>query len=701
MVNGTTYNEANPTGTEVLTNFLGCDSTVTVTLVYNAVSLGVEPYTGCAGDGYSVVVNGTTYNEANPTGTEVLTNFLGCDSTVAVTLVFNPTSTGSEVYTGCQGDGYSVTVNGTTYNETNPTGTEVLTNSLGCDSTVTITLTYNNNPTPSITGPSVFCNGSSFTLDAGTGYVDYDWGTAGTGQTITTTVGGSYTVTVTDANGCTGVANTTVTEITLALDEVHTDETCDDSNDGTISLTPSGGTAPYNYNWSGGVSTGSFANGLNEGTYTVTVTDGNGCTISTSVTITAPEPIVITLIDSSPSNCLACDGAANISITGGSGNYNINWSNGSTVEDPFDLCGGLNLVTVVDDQGCTGSLEVPISINGSTLVVDTIIVENATCVNECDGQAIALISGGQEPYAYQWDANAGGQTTQTAFDLCAGSYSVTVTDADGCDVVGIAIITEPTLVESAFYTIDVGCFGESNGAIVVDSTFGGTPPYYYSLDGDLYIPDTIFSNLPAGDYTVYTQDANGCVVMNDVTVDEPAELVLTVSEDTLIQFGESVDLFALPNLPDVAIEWTVTDSLSCTDCSLTTASPTTSILYEIIATDTVNMCTVTEQILVRVEIIKDVYVPNAFSPNNDGNNDFVTVYGDEAKIVQVENFRIFDRWGEMVHEANNFPINDLSFGWDGTFKGKNMDPAVFVYFAEVRFIDGTVQLVKGDITLLR
>ncbi len=141
-VNNTLYNEANPTGTEVLTNSVGCDSTVTINLVYKPTSVGQETHDGCEGDGYEVTVNNTLYNEANPTGTEVLTNSVGCDSTVTINLVYKPTSVGQETHDGCEGDGYEVTVNNTLYNEANPTGTEVLTNSVGCDSTVTINLVY-------------------------------------------------------------------------------------------------------------------------------------------------------------------------------------------------------------------------------------------------------------------------------------------------------------------------------------------------------------------------------------------------------------------------------------------------------------------------------------------------------------------------------------------------------------------------------
>jgi hypothetical protein len=133
---------ANPTGTEILTGSNGCDSTVTITLVFLPSSTGTESYTGCVGDGYSVVVGGTTYDENNPSGTETLTASNGCDSLVSINLTFIAPTTGTETYTGCDGDGYNVVVGGTTYDENNPTGTETLTGSNGCDSVVTVNLIF-------------------------------------------------------------------------------------------------------------------------------------------------------------------------------------------------------------------------------------------------------------------------------------------------------------------------------------------------------------------------------------------------------------------------------------------------------------------------------------------------------------------------------------------------------------------------------
>ena len=162
IVNGTIYSESNPTGMELLTGSNGCDSVVTVNMVFGNQFVVNENYAGCEGDGYSVVVNGTTYDEFNPIGTEVFPGGGGCDSTVQINLVFNPITSGDETYNGCEGDGYFVVVNGTTYDEGTSTGMETLTGSNGCDSIVTINLMFS----PVLEGEELYigCVGDGYSV---------------------------------------------------------------------------------------------------------------------------------------------------------------------------------------------------------------------------------------------------------------------------------------------------------------------------------------------------------------------------------------------------------------------------------------------------------------------------------------------------------------------------------------------------------
>lgn len=159
-VNGTLYDENNPTGVEVLTSQKGCDSIVNIQLDFMSSVVGSETYSGCSGDGYSVTVNGTIYNELNPSGVELLTSQNGCDSTVTINLLFLDMVSVIESYTGCEGDGYAVVINGNVYNEANPSGVEMIPGSMGCDTTVTIQLVYQ--PIRSASISYVGCQGDGY-----------------------------------------------------------------------------------------------------------------------------------------------------------------------------------------------------------------------------------------------------------------------------------------------------------------------------------------------------------------------------------------------------------------------------------------------------------------------------------------------------------------------------------------------------------
>ncbi|MDG2154097.1 MAG: hypothetical protein P8K10_09215, partial [Crocinitomicaceae bacterium] len=192
LVNGVAYDESNPSGTETMSNIFGCDSTVTIDLTFNNSNIGSETHSGCSGDGYSIDVNGTTYDESNPSGTETLSNSNGCDSTVTIDLIFNNSNIGSETYNGCSGDGYSVVVNGATYDEGNPSGIEVLSNANGCDSTVTIDLTFNNfnNCSETYTG----CSGDGYSVVVN-GFIYDESNPSGT-ETLSNSNGCDSTVTI-------------------------------------------------------------------------------------------------------------------------------------------------------------------------------------------------------------------------------------------------------------------------------------------------------------------------------------------------------------------------------------------------------------------------------------------------------------------------------------------------------------------------
>ena len=224
----------------------------------------------------------------------------------------------------------------------------------------------------------------------------------------------------------------------------------------------------------------------------------------------------------------------------------------------------------------------------------------------------------------------------------------------------------------------------------------------YSLNGGTPQSSPDFSPLAAGSYNIIVTDANGCTYQESFIVPEGDPIILDIGPDLQLDLGETIELTPTLNFPWTwnmtdSLVW-IGDSLSCMNC----LNPILLALNNGIITATVfaGNCMDSDTLSLRVDVDADIYVPNVFSPNHDGINDQVTVWADERvrKIVYLE---IFDRWGNQVFVATNILPNDPLLGWDGSFKGKPMNPAVFAYIAKVELINGQQIAKKGDITLLR
>ena len=194
-------------------------------------------------------------------------------------------------------------------------------------------------------------------------------------------------------------------------------------------------------------------------------------------------------------------------------------------------------------------------------------------------------------------------------------------------------------------------------------------------------------------------DANGCTNTVAATVTQPPELIVDAGQDVRIELGYGTSLNAVPNFPVEGYEWMLPDSLSCIACPNPDANPVNTTTYTVTVVDAEG-CTAQDSVTVRVIKNRPIYPPNAFSPNDDGTNDRFTIYAGPG-VREIEELKVFNRWGGMVYEAENFPPNDPAFGWDGTFKGERAAIGVYAFFARVEFIDGVVVLVEGDLQLVR
>ncbi|MFK7810554.1 MAG: gliding motility-associated C-terminal domain-containing protein, partial [Saprospiraceae bacterium] len=227
--------------------------------------------------------------------------------------------------------------------------------------------------------------------------------------------------------------------------------------------------------------------------------------------------------------------------------------------------------------------------------------------------------------------------------------------------------------------------------------------YLDSMEEATYSSLSLFSNLMTGEYSVAIQDANGCTGSADVSVSSPPAITLDLGEDLTIDLGEAISITAVTNQTlqtlDTIIWQSQDDSLSCDFCLRQEVRPFDTNRYNILLVDE-NGCEREDDILVSVQKDRGVYIPNAFSPNGDGNNDWFTVFAG-PQVVKIRSLKIFNRWGEQVFEAVDFFPNDELLGWNGNFKGEAVNPDVLVYWTEVEFIDGFVKLIKGDVTVMK
>ena len=321
------------------------------------------------------------------------------------------------------------------------------------------------------------------------------------------------------------------------------------------------------------------------------------------------------------------------------------------------------------------------------------------CAGDDAGVAEAGITGGTAPFVIDW---SDGQSGPMATGLHAGTYTVSITDSNGCRDSATLSLAEPPPLELSFLINPPACFDQAEGYLEV-MTQGGVAPYQFSLNGGPYTNQSAYPNLPAGTYQVAVLDANNCPAAEIAWLNAPLPVNVDLGDDMEIQLGDDTLLQAFVNLPVdslAQISWSGIDSSECPTCLSQPVAPVITTTYSIEVTD-VHGCSDADEVTVVVDRRKQIYVPNAFSPNNDGINDIFFINAKPGTVARVRSFLVFSRWGETVFEYHNFQPNDPAYGWDGSHRNKALDPAVFAWFAEIEFTDGKVVLFEGDVVLMR
>jgi hypothetical protein len=456
----------------------------------------------------------------------------------------------------------------------------------GCHNTATVTITQpasalsasissHTNVSPCSTSTNGTATASA---SGGTSPYAYSWtpstGVTGANTASASTMGqGTYTCTVTDAKGCTTTATIVISGPSAVTGSIssQTNVSCNGGNNGSATISASGGTSPYTYSWSPSGGTAATANNLTAGTYTCTIKDINNCTGTVSVTIT--QPSVLSASISSHTNVLCygqSTGSATVSASNGTSPYAYSWSpSGGTGTTASNLSAGSYTVTVTDHNGCTTTASVTITQPAFALSASISSHSNAPCNGE-DGSATVTASGGVTPYTYSWSPSGG---TGSSANVPAGSYTVTVTDHNGCTATASVTITQPADFTGTITTYNI-CGSGNTGAISVQLT-GGTTPYTYSWTPNVTTTDSA-GNLSAGSYTVIVNDANGCGPLEGTTTIShiTAETVSITSQTNVSCFGGNNGSITASASPTVNYAWSPSGGTNATASSLTAGTYT-------------------------------------------------------------------------------------------------------------------------------
>lgn len=610
----------------------------------------------------------------------------------------------------------------------------------GCSDTVqTIVVPDENIPLLEVETPDkLTCERTSIVLSAsgssssGQNDLDFEWSTSNgeidgssTGNNIRVTRGGVYSVRVVDAaNGCENeklieVEWDTVSPIFSISNEAKI--TCTNSE---IQLYPSEDFNPeYIYEWStqdGNINSSSdqYEIEITEpGEYQLLVTNiSNGCSSIRTVEVAEDRELpVISVAEPGVITCLQTEIELNAFGSDNGADFNINWStndgNFSDVINPLNPtvnAPGSYILTIENiTNQCISRFTVEVLADTISPIIQLEDPETIACYNE-EVQLISEIINGGENINVNWYTTQGNiLSNSNNLSITVdqpGQYEIQVVNQDnGCtNRSAVEVPYDPERPRDFDLDLRTAECPDDISSVSILNIEGGYAPYTILLNNQLFSFDQDLEIDP-GFYEIEILDSNNCSITQEFEVEAPDPLDIYVPENIEIELGEHLELSPQISFDRAKIEriqWLPEESVDCAHCLRTRFIGTESTDLELWIY-TRDGCAAMGRASINVFINKDIYAPNAFSPNFDGNNDFFTIYSSQRKLTKVSYLMIFDRWGDKVFEKNDFPPNIETEGWDGRFNDRPLNPAVFVFVAEVEFLDGSTKVISGDLTLVK
>ncbi|MBK8625829.1 MAG: gliding motility-associated C-terminal domain-containing protein [Saprospiraceae bacterium] len=535
------------------------------------------------------------------------------------------------------------------------------------------------------------------------GTYSFSWSNGAATEDISNLLAGTYNVTVTGSNGCIATNSTTILNdnSSFSITGIPTENTSCLTSNGSINLTvtPSGS---YTFSWSNGATTEDI-NNLTAGTYSVTVTDASSCSGTASFSIGENVTLPMLTTTSTNATCGQANGSINLTVSP-AGTYTFSWSNGAATEDISNLSAGSYNVTVTGSNGCTATNSTTIMNDNSSFSITGIPTENTSCLTPNGSINLTVTPSGS--YAFSW---SNGATTEDINNLIAGTYGVTVTDAALCSSTASFIILENTgvpLIELLAHAPD--CFGNAGWIEVLLPT--APTDLTYSMDRGLtFSALNQIDNLSPGDYEVMIKNALGCVTIQTVNIPLQQKITVQLIPEINLKIGVSqqidVDIADLPIALIDTIIWIPSNGLIFADTSIKSMLHPTLLdapdgTYSV-TIYTHDGCSEDATIFVRNIRELDIYAPNIIHPEGNAGNSTFFLVSKPGSVKMINALRIYDRWGNMVFMAKNILPDDPSVGWSGDFQGQAVNPAVFVWLADITFIDDSTLIKKGDLTVIR